>query len=67
MSGVYVRAKTADGRWASVDAADLDDRSFREFVLRVLAECGLVVSVIGNPPNELKTPLTKAQAEGEEE
>lgn len=62
MSGVYVRAKTADGRWASVDAADLDERSFREFVLRKLNEAEIVFSVTGNPP-EYSTALTKEQIE----
>lgn len=67
MSGVFVRAKTSDDRWASVNAADLDEASFRRFVLRILAEIQVVASV---PEDEgarepLRTPLTKAQAEGE--
>ena len=62
MSNVFVRAKTSDDRWASVDAEDLDEKSFRQFVLQKLMEGGLVVGVMAEWP-ELKTPLTKRQAE----
>lgn len=60
--GVYVRARTSDGRWASVNAMDLDERSFRVFLLRTLADAGYVASIICPWP-ELSTPLTKVQAE----
>ena len=62
-SEVFIRAKTSDDRWASVNAADLDERSFRLFLLNALAEAGLFVALKSEIPTELKTPLTKAQAE----
>jgi len=59
---VYVRARTGDDRWASVNVLDLDDRSFRVFVLRALVDAGLVTSVRG-AWDPLTTPLTKFQVE----
>jgi hypothetical protein len=65
-SGVFVRALTSDNRWASVAAEDLDDRSFRLFVLHVLASAGLVVSCAPDDmqPEEWRTPKTKDEVEG---
>lgn len=51
---VFVRAQRPDGRWASVDALDLDEASFRAFVLDCLRRVGAVVA------------LSDAVAEGEE-
>ncbi len=65
-SGVYVRAQTSDNRWATVDAADLTDESFKIFVLKKLADAGLVAS-LGSDDAEwvsnLKTNLTKVETE----
>lgn len=42
---VLVRAIKADGKWGSVDVLDLDDESFRAFVLDKLYSAGLVVQM----------------------
>ena len=63
MSGVYVRAKTSDGRYTSVDVVQLDERSFREFVAHQLARVGAVASVVGNEPSGYTTPLTYEEVE----
>lgn len=58
---VFIRAKTADNRWASVNAADLDERSFRLFILNALAEAGLFCAVKCDERPVLRTPLNKAE------
>jgi hypothetical protein len=60
---VYVRAQTIDNRWASVNAMDLTDESFKRFVLNKLAEAGIVGALVDESEVSLKTHLTKAQAE----
>jgi hypothetical protein len=68
-SGVYVRAKTSDGRYASVLAEKLDEESFRLFVLRAITNNGGVVHVKPQNHDEhggiaaYSTPLTKAEAD----
>jgi hypothetical protein len=42
---IFVRAKNADGRVESADVLDLDEESFRVFVLDVLMRNGLVTSL----------------------
>lgn len=42
---VFVRAKSPSGKWHSADVLDLDDLSFRAFVMGVLHEAGLVVGI----------------------
>jgi hypothetical protein len=39
---VLVRAIKTDGKWGSVDVLDLDEESFRAFVLDKLYSAGLV-------------------------
>jgi hypothetical protein len=65
MINVFVRAQTADDRWASVNIADLDDRSFRLFVGNALSEAGIVYGLTDDTPQVevLKTHLTKEQVE----
>lgn len=58
--GVYVRAKTADEKWATINALDLDATSFRIFVLQRLSNAGIVHSVTGVVP-ELRTQYTLAE------
>jgi hypothetical protein len=67
-SGVYVRARTSDNRWATVDAADLTDESFKIFVLKKLADAGAVASLGSDNAEwvtELQTNLTKVETEYE--
>lgn len=42
---VYVRAVGQDGKWGSYDALDLDDESFRRFVLYMLDRAGLLTKL----------------------
>lgn len=64
MLEVFVRAQTSDDRWASVNAADLDERSFRLLILDRLAAAGLFVAVNTDDKRlDLRTPLTNQQPE----
>lgn len=63
---VFVRAKTSDGRWVSVNAADLDERSFRLLILHKLAESNVFTALVREGTLELSTPLTKQQVEEQE-
>ena len=40
---VFVRAIKANGKWGSVDVFDLDDESFRAFVVKRLWASGQIV------------------------
>lgn len=63
---VFIRAKTSDDRWASVDVLDLDEESFKRFVLTKLVEFGYVCAVgLTKDAQEIPytTPLTKEEAE----
>lgn len=61
---VYVRAQTSDNRWATVNAMDLTDESFKRFILHQLAEAGIVASLFEEGASlHLETNLTKAQTE----
>ena len=60
---VFVRAKTSDNRWATVNALDLTDESFKRFVLTKLVEAGIVTALGDNGYIDLETDLTKLQAE----
>jgi hypothetical protein len=62
-SGVYVRAKTSDDRWATVAAEQLTDESFKIFVLRKMAEAGIVAGIVDDGRVDLETELTKQQTE----
>jgi len=62
-SGVFVRAKTSDSRWASVDVMDLTEESFRLFMLRKLKEMNTVAHLPEEDTFDLETHLTKAQAD----
>ncbi len=42
---VYVRARSPSGRWWSAPAIELDEDSFRRFVLDTLHKHGLVVGL----------------------
>lgn len=62
---VFVRAKTSDNRWATVNAMDLTDESFKRFILRTLVNAGLLAAIIDDGSTiDLQTPLTKVEAEG---
>ena len=41
---VWVRAKDANGEWGTADVLDLDEVSFRAFVIDVLMRVGLVTA-----------------------
>ena len=42
---VFVRALDAEDKWGSADILDLDDESFRAFVIRVLVDAELVCAI----------------------
>jgi hypothetical protein len=42
---VFVRGRTKDDRWGNIDVLDLDDESFRAFVVEMLIRAGLVCSL----------------------
>lgn len=63
-SGVFIRAKTSDDRWASVDAMDLDEDSFRRFTLDMLKKTGAVDYLKDSPKVFYTTPLTKEETDG---
>lgn len=44
-SGIYVRAINAEGKWDSVDVMDLDEESFRIFVLRMMVNQRVPVGI----------------------
>jgi hypothetical protein len=46
---VFVRAIDKNEKWAAVDALDLDDESFRAFILEKLHQAGLIY---GTMPDE---------------
>ena len=60
---VYVRARTSDDRWATVNAAYLDDLSFRRLVLSELARSQIVMGLKAEGNRDMYTALTKAEAE----
>ena len=63
---VYVRAQTSDNRWATINAVDLTDDSFKKFVLHHLAEAGIVSSLFDEGGSlQLQTNLTKMETENE--
>jgi len=49
---VFVRALDEAGRWGSFDAMDLDDDSFRRFILERLSAVSILVALHeeGEPP-----------------
>lgn len=60
---VFVRAQTSDNRWATVNAMDLTDESFKRFVLNKLAEAGIVGALVDEGDVFYETNLTKIEAE----
>ena len=59
---VFVRAKSPSGRWHSADVLDLDDASFRAFVMDVLFGAGLVCGI---KPERVDTEEIKLRSLGE--
>jgi hypothetical protein len=59
---VYVRARTADNRVASVNALDLTEESFKRFILRHMVDNGILAGLQGES-KELYTHLTKDEVE----
>ena len=64
---VFVRAINKDGRWDTVDALDLDDESFRRFILDKLCDMGVIVScsppIIDDEERELASPPFKERTD----
>lgn len=59
---VFVRARVAENRSDSVDVLDLDDESFRRFVLSVLYRYELITAMsrdADNPPLQAKPSIKK--------
>jgi hypothetical protein len=50
---VFVRAQDENGKWGAFDALDLDDESFRMFILDKLAALR-VVAVLKNDADSVK-------------
>ena len=42
---VFVRAKNKEGKWDSVDVLDLDEVSFRAFVIDKMVQIGILVAM----------------------
>ncbi len=40
---VFVRAQDPNGKWGAADVMDIDDKSFRAFVIDMLMRAGVVV------------------------
>ena len=66
MFKAFVRAKTSDDRWASVDIVDLDERSFRRFIVSQMVGHELLCGMGDSNHRPLTTPLTKAEVERDE-
>jgi hypothetical protein len=49
---VLVRVLKADGKWGSVDALDLDDESFRAFILDRLLKAKVVAGLLDEHSGE---------------
>lgn len=64
--GVYVRAKTRDGQWSTINAMDLDEQSFKLFVLERLANAGMLVAIRGEEEIVKTTPYTKEEIQARE-
>ena len=62
MFTVYVRAKTANGRWANVKLEDLDERSFRKLIGDCLVRTKALTG-IDDDDTDYTTPLTKAEVD----
>ncbi len=43
---VFVRALNSEGHWSSVDALDLDEESFKRFVLAGLTKVGIIFALM---------------------
>ena len=54
----FVRAQDQNGKWGSADILDLDEESFRRFVLTILSNLGTIsIVTLGE---EFGGPLTTA-------
>ena len=66
---VLVRGKLPDGSWGGVDVLDLDEKSFRAFVIEMLIRASIVYSLKEpegeNITYEAKPVLTPPPTEGE--
>lgn len=52
----FVRAKDPEGRWHTADVLDLDDESWRIFILSVIVEQrSLMLVTSDDPPPELRS------------
>lgn len=65
MNDVFVRAKTSDECWASVNVVDLDERSWRRFIANHLCNAGILCGTIDGDDSPLTTSLTRDEAESE--
>lgn len=45
LNQIFVRAKNKRGKWINADVMELDDESFRAFVMHRLFESGLVCGI----------------------
>lgn len=42
---IFVRARDETGKWGSADVLDLNEESFRTFILRVLFDSGMITGI----------------------
>lgn len=54
---IFVRALLSGGRWVTIDALDLDDESFRLFVLGTLFRHGLLTGLRDEAVHSERLPL----------
>lgn len=59
---VFVRGLKADGKMGPIDALDLDEESFRRFILELLANQCLVLRQ-NLPEDFIETPLKEKRVE----
>jgi len=60
---IFVRALNYEGKWDSVDVLDLDEESFRRWLLGIVGE-GKRIAGVGLDTNVEPTPLKQKIPEG---
>jgi len=55
--GIYIKAQK-DGQWGTFDVTELDDESYKRFVIGIIAKSGMVHLAVDDFDEFVKTPLT---------
>lgn len=58
---VFVRAKCVCGKWVNVPAEDLEEESFKKFLLHKMAEAGIVFASPSEEETILRTATCKCE------